>query len=68
MLAEKEVSEDEMDPDDFVRWVFPKLLDYRKTKYEKIATEHGYRINATDVANISNESEFLQLIENAIDA
>ena len=35
--SEKGVHETEMDPDDFVRWVFPKLLDYRKDKYEKIA-------------------------------
>ena len=65
--SEKKVDQDDMDPDGFVRWVFPKLLDYRKAKYEKIATEHGYTISASDVANISDENEFLQLIENAID-
>ena len=37
---EKNVDQNIMDPDDFVRWIFPKLLDYRKNKYEKIASEY----------------------------
>ena len=63
---EKNVEQNIMDPDDFVRWIFPKLLDYRKNKYEKIASEYGYTVSASDVSNISNENEFLELIENAI--
>ena len=63
---EKNVGENIMDPDDFVRWIFPKLLDYRKNKYEKIASEYGYTVSASDVSNIDNENEFLELIENAI--
>ena len=63
---EKNVGQNIMDPDDFVRWIFPKLLDYRKNKYEKIASEYGYTVSASDVSNIENENEFLKLIENAI--
>lgn len=58
---------EEIDPDDFVRWVFPKLLDYRKEKYENIANNHGYRITASDVASIKNESDFLELVSQSID-
>ena len=63
---EKNVEQNIIDPDDFVRWIFPKLLDYRKNKYEKIASEYGYTVSASDVSNIKNENEFLELIENAI--
>ena len=63
---EKNVEQNIIDPDDFVRWIFPKLLDYRKNKYEKIASEYGYTVSASDVSNIENENEFLELIENAI--
>ena len=63
---ERNVEQNIMDPDDFVRWIFPKLLDYRKNKYEKIASEYGYTVSASDVSNIDNENEFLELIENAI--
>ena len=64
--VEKNVEQNIIDPDDFVRWIFPKLLDYRKNKYEKIASEYGYTVSASDVSNIDNENEFLELIENAI--
>ena len=57
---------EEIDPDDFVRWVFPKLLDYRKEKYEDIANNYGYRVTASDVASVENESDFLNLINNSI--
>jgi len=67
-ISEKEIGQDVMDPDDFVRWVFPKLLDYRKNKYERIASEHGYTVSATEVNNINDENQFLELIENAIDS
>ena len=63
---EKNVQQKIIDPDDFVRWIFPKLLDYRKNKYEKIASEYGYMVNASDLSNVNNENEFLELIENAI--
>jgi hypothetical protein len=67
-ISEKEIGQDVMDPDDFVRCVFPKLLDYRKNKYERIASEHGYTVSATEVNNINDENQFLELIENAIDS
>ena len=57
---------EKIDPDDFVRWVFPKLLDYRKEKYEDIANNYGYRVTASDVASVENESDFLNLINNSI--
>ena len=48
LMSNLEVYEDEikespesMDPDEFVRWIFPKLLEYRKIKYESIVSQHG---------------------------
>ena len=66
--SEKNIGQDDMDPDDFVRWVFPKLLDYRKDKYEKIASEYGYTISATQMNDVNDESQFLNLIEKAINS
>ena len=59
-------SSETMDPDEFVRWIFPKLLDYRKAKYETIASQHGYTIQASDAIHVNNESDFLELILNSI--
>jgi adenylate kinase family enzyme len=61
-------SSETMDPDAFVRWIFPKLLKYRKTKYETIASQHGYTIQASDAIHVNNESDFLGLIVKAIES
>jgi hypothetical protein len=55
-----------MDPDDFVKWVFPKLLDYRKNKYETIAENYGYKISASEIGKIQNEEDFMSLISKAM--
>ncbi len=55
-----------VDPDDFVRWVFPKLFYARVPRYEAIAAEHGYIVSARDAYEVSDESEFLALVEQAI--
>ena len=51
-----------------VRWIFPILLEYRKTKYESIASQHGYTIQASEAVNVNNESDFLGLIVKAIES
>ncbi|MDO6460564.1 ATPase [Granulosicoccaceae sp. 1_MG-2023] len=55
-----------IDPDDFVRWVFPKLFRSRLPRYESIAAQYGYTVDAADVFNVSSEAEFLALLEDAI--
>jgi len=56
-----------IDPDDFVRWVFPHLFYSRVPRYEAIADRLGYVVSARDAYHVSNEHEFLQLIEHALD-
>lgn len=56
-----------VDPDEFVRWIFPELFYARVPRYEAIASKYGYVISAQDAYNVSDESEFLTLIEQAID-
>ena len=41
-------SPDEMVPDQFVRWVFPKLLAHRRPLYDGIAERHGYAVDAKE--------------------
>ena len=56
-----------IDPDDFVRWVFPKLFYSRIPRYEAIAEQHGYTVTTQDIANISTESDFIDLICSVLD-
>jgi len=55
----------QMDPDEFTRWVFPRLFHSRIPRYEEIA-KRGYTVTSQEVARVQNEQDFLQLIETAI--
>jgi len=57
----------QIDPADFVRWVFPRLFHARLPRYEAIIEQHGYVISARDAFEVSNADEFLTLIGNALD-
>lgn len=53
-------------PDDFVRWVFPKLFYARVPRYEAIASEYGYAIPAREALQVESEADFLELIDSAL--
>jgi hypothetical protein len=55
-----------VDPDDFVRWVFPRLYRSRLPRYAEIARRYGYRVSSTEVAGIQNEADFIELVVRAI--
>ena len=59
-------STDVMPPDEFVSWVFPELFKSRLPRYQAIADQYGYTVDANDVANVKNEDDFLQLITHAL--
>lgn len=56
----------EIDPDDFTRWVFPRLFHSRVPRYQAIAAPHGYTVSSPEVAQIRDEADFLELVEQAI--
>ena len=56
----------QIDPDDFTRWVFPRLFHSRVPRYEAIARPHGYTVSSQEVAQVRDEQDFLQLLESAI--
>ena len=55
----------EMDPDEFTRWVFPRLFHSRVPRYEQIA-RRGYTVTSREVAQVRDEQDFLTLLETAI--
>ncbi len=56
----------EMDPDDFMRWVFPRLYAERVPRYEAIAAPHGYSVTAREAAAVRDERDFIDLVATAI--
>ena len=59
---------DEIVPNDFVQWAFPKLIAHRRPLYEDIATRHGYIIEAEQAETIYSEEDFIRLIADTIDS
>lgn len=57
----------QIDPDSFVRWMFPRLFYARIPRYEAIAKEFGYVVTTADLARISDEAGFLRLVERTLD-
>lgn len=58
---------DTLPPDEFVSWVFPRLFKSRLPRYHAIANKYGYTLNACDIANVKDDTDFIQLIAAAID-
>ena len=56
----------EMDPDEFTRWVFPRLFHSRVPRYEAIAKPYGYTVTSREVAQVRDEADFLELLETVI--
>lgn len=56
----------EIDPDDFTRWVFPRLFHARVPRYEAIARPHGYTVGTAEMAQVRDEQDFLSLLGQAI--
>lgn len=57
----------QIDPDDFVRWVFPHLFYSRIPRYEAIADQYGYTITTAELAQVETEQDFLALVEQALE-
>lgn len=56
----------EINPDEFGSWVFPKLLEHRKPLYESIVAQYGYAVNLHDIQNVRDEKDFIDLIGQSI--
>ena len=56
----------QIEPDDFTRWIFPRLFRSRIPRYEAIAHPHGYTVTSREVAQVRDERDFLALLEQAI--
>lgn len=63
-MAERHITDDQqIEPDDFSRWVFPFLFDARLPKYQRLAERHGVTISSQAFTGISSEEQFLTIIE-----
>ena len=56
-----------INPDDFVRWIFPRLFRARIPRYEDIASRYGYTVATDEILAVESENDFIDLIAEALD-
>ena len=66
-LGKNNCSDDEVDPDIFIRWTYAKALAHRQPRYEAMR-EWGVTVRADEVAAVGSEDDFNALIGRAIEA
>ncbi len=55
----------QIDPDEFARWVFPRLFHSRLPRYDAIA-RLGYTVTSEEVDQVGSGRDFMELLETAI--
>ena len=64
--VEKGLREDQVNPDDFIRWTYARALAHRQPRYEAMA-RRGVTLLAEEVAGVKNPHDLVALIGTAID-
>ena len=59
-------SPSEIVPNEFVRWIFPRHVAYRRPKYQTLADQLGYTVDAQAAEDVNCEADFLELVAEAI--
>lgn len=67
-LAEKSVSPDDVNPDDFIRWTYRKALDHRQPRYRQMANRWGITVKAEDIYAVRSAEDFQELIARTLEA
>ena len=58
---------DEVEPDNFMSYGFNALILRRLPIYEKIATNWGVTLQATDITELTTPDELIEIIAEAVD-
>ena len=66
--VERGLAEDEVNPDDFIRWTYAQALAHRQPRYAAMARNWGVKISASDVALVRDEKDLTSLIAAALPA
>lgn len=54
-------------PNEFVAWVFPRLFRSRLPRYQAIADQYGYTVDARDIATVRTEEDFMRAVARALE-
>ncbi|WP_293572757.1 ATPase [Phaeobacter sp.] len=66
-LKEKAVSEQDVDPDDFIRWTYAQALAHRQPRYSAMAQNWGVTVTADQIGKVRDEHDFTDVIADALE-
>jgi hypothetical protein len=67
-LSEAQLGDSQdIQPDEFVRWIFPSLVAHRRPKYQALADRYGYTLNARMIEALAGEQDFLEYVASVLD-
>ena len=61
-LSTRKLAENDVDPDDFIRWSYAQMLEDRLPRYKAIADNWGLTINADAFQGVSSADAFCNVI------
>jgi hypothetical protein len=64
-LHENKRLESEVNPDEFIRWMYARAMKHRQPRYEAMA-KWGVTLDAHDVVKVRTADEFCELIAAAL--
>ncbi|WP_167646198.1 ATPase [Mameliella alba] len=65
-LDEFGLTEQQVDPDTFIRWTYAQALAHRQPLYEAMAEKWGVTVEATDMAQVRDQADFIELVAAAL--
>jgi hypothetical protein len=65
-LDETGQTESQVNPDEFIRWTYAQALAHRQPLYEAMAKNWGVTVDASDMAKVGGEADFVDLIAAAL--
>ncbi|MDK3020346.1 ATPase [Pseudodonghicola flavimaris] len=65
-LSEKNLTEAEVDPDNFIRWTYAQALAHRQPRYAAMADRWGITVTADEIAGLRDSRDFDALIVKAL--
>ena len=66
-VAERGIAGDAVDPDDFIRHGFRRLIAHRLPRYQAIAERWGVTVEADEIAAVRDPQDFQALVLTALD-
>ena len=67
-LKEMQLSQEDVDPDAFIRWTYAQALAHRQPRYAEMAQNWGITVTADQISAVKSEAGFNTLIADTLEA